>query len=170
MQRRPGDFALASRTLLYSYLIGLVGIGRDRAVLSPPALALEMYSTRDTSHAVRATVEGPTFDVPPAGLFLGAKGARVLDVSARKNVRHADLFVLNRDLENDSNAEIQLSGTIGGGDVEVALLTAPSLRDWNSFDQPDRVKVTRSRTASARNFTWTFPAHSLTRFRIPLAP
>ena len=74
MQRRPRDFAIGSRTLIYAYTQGLFGIGRDKVQMTPPALMLELYSTRDRCQSLRTDVQGPTFDVAAKGDFLGARG------------------------------------------------------------------------------------------------
>jgi hypothetical protein len=76
MQRRPKDFALATRTIVYAYTVGLIGIGRDRVVASPPALSLELFATHDRCESLEVNVQGPTFEVAPKGRYLGAASSR----------------------------------------------------------------------------------------------
>src|SRR6202034_764927 len=56
MQRRPKDFALATRTIIYAYMVGLIGIGRDRVVASPHALSLELFATHDQCESLEVNV------------------------------------------------------------------------------------------------------------------
>jgi len=61
IHRRPDDFVLTSRTLLYAYLIGLVSIRRDIAFSTPAGLMMELYSTRDRCQSLKLEVVSSTF-------------------------------------------------------------------------------------------------------------
>ena len=169
MQRRPKDFALTSRTILYAYGLGLVGIGRERVVSSPPALSLELYSTYERCDSLGVEVKGPTFDVAPVKNFKGAKAANLLDVSARQSSdgKTLETFLVNRDLDNPLETAVHFSGRRVGNAVQLATLTAESLMEWNSFDHPDRVKVQFSQLAiHDGQLQVTLPAHSISKLTL----
>lgn len=165
MQRRPRDFAIANRTLLYAYGIGLIGIGRDRVVASPSALMLELYSTRDRCQALRTDVTGATFDVLARSGFSGAKGAPYLDVSSRLRAdgKTVDVFVVNRHLDAVIDATVCFRGKALSGPIETVTLNAKELTEWNSF-QDRRVKLASAHAETSKDrLRYRFPAHSLTR-------
>jgi len=169
MQRRPADFALSNRTIIYAYMVGLLGIGRDRVVASPSALSVELYATRDRCESLEATVEGPTFNVAPKGAYLGAQGANLLDVSARLHPdgKTAEVFIVNRDTERDIPCRVRLPGVIVRGPVDLAIISSPHLLEWNSFEDPERVKITGSQIWVEKDeVRYLFPAHSIARLTV----
>lgn len=169
MQRRPKDFGLATRTIVYAYTFGLIGIGRDRVVASPPALSLELYATRDQCESLDVSVQGPTFDVAPKGGYLGAKGANLLDVSARLHPDKKTLavFVVNRDIEKAIQASVRVSGAGTSGNADLAIVSNDNLMEWNSFDEPERVKIKRSQIPVEKGeVKYLFPAHSISRLTV----
>ncbi len=170
MQRRPKDFAIGNRTLLYTFGLGLIGISPDRVVMSPSALMMEMYSTYDRCEAVRVEVDGPRFDFPSkqgiAGEFLGAKQASYLDVAARINpgTKALELFVVNRHLDHDLEAVIKIPGKGIRTNAAVATLNAAYIVEWNSFAEPDRVKISRqSLQTQDGEAKYRFAAHSISK-------
>jgi alpha-N-arabinofuranosidase len=171
MQRRPKDFALANRVTLYAYTMGLLGIGRDRVVASPPALNLELYSTYDRCESLSIETKGPTFDVAPRGDFKGAKGANLVDASARlgSDGKTLEVFIVNRDIEKDIDVMVRLAGGQMDGSVEMATLNGPSLTDWNSFENPDRVKIEHSQPAiNHGEVRILLPSHSISKLKVRL--
>jgi alpha-L-arabinofuranosidase len=171
MQRRPNDFGLSTRTIMYAYILGLIGIGRDRVVASPPALSIELFATRDRCDSLETVVEGPTFDVAPAHGYLGAKNANLLDVSARLHAdgKTVDAFVVNRDIEREVPANIRFVGAVLAKSAELALISSENLLEWNTFAEPERVRIKHSQLAVENNeLQCTFPAHSISRFAIRL--
>jgi alpha-N-arabinofuranosidase len=171
MQRRPKDFAIANRTILYAYMAGIVGIGRDQVVESPTALSAELYSTYDRCQALRVETAGPTFDVAPSGSYAGAKGANLIDVSGRlgSDGKALEVFLVNRELEKDIETTVRLSGGLMDGPVEMATLNAPSLRDWNSFENPNNVKIEHSQPVlKDGEVRLLLPAHSLSKLIMEL--
>jgi len=172
MQRRPKDFELATRTIVYAYAVGLIGIARDRVVASPPALSLELFATRDRCESLDTEVEGPTFDVAKAGGYLGAKGAQLLDVSARvhPDEKTVAVFIVNRDIEKDIQARVRMSAPVVDGPADLAIVTSDNLLEWNSFDEPERVKIKRVQATIEKNeMQFLFPAHSISRLTVRLA-
>lgn len=169
MQRRPKDFTLSSRTLLYAYLIGLIGNSRDQVVLSPPALMLELFSTRERTLGLDCTVESPTFNVAAIEGYPGVTGAKYLDVSARAvpGKHTIELFVVNRNLTEPLNARVRIEGAVAEQRVTAMVLNASDLNQWNSFAEPDRVKLHQAEgKLEGTQLQWKFEPHSLTRLTI----
>jgi alpha-L-arabinofuranosidase len=165
MQRRPNDFGLSSRTILYAYAMGLFGINRDTVVFTPAAYMVQLYSTRDRCDSLAIDVNSPKFDVPPRAGFEGAMGAATLDVSARKHPDgKVDVFFVNRDLVHPIAVEITVAGGTTPSTVEVDTLSSENVTDWNTFDDPDHVTVHKSPiTAKDRTLRIVLPAHSISR-------
>jgi alpha-N-arabinofuranosidase len=171
MQRRPKDFALATRTIVYAYTVGLIGISRDRVVSSPSALSVELFATRDQCESLAVSVQGPTFDVAPRGGYLGAKGANLLDVSARlrPDRKTLEVFVVNRDTDKDIRGSIRLPGARLKENVGLAIVSNENLMEWNSFDDPERVKIAHSQLRVEKDeVRYLFPAHSISKLTLSL--
>ena len=167
MQRRPEDFGLASRTLLFAYGLGLIAESRNQAIDSPSAEMLRLYATRKVAEALPVKVEAPRFAVPPAGGFTPAADAMNLDVSARRIGNDIDVFVLNRDLVRNLETDVDIDGTSASGRAQISLLDANDLRATNTFADPSRVRLANA-TAQVQNgrLRYEFPAHSLTRITV----
>ena len=171
MQRKPRDFGLSTRTIIYAYTLGLIGIRRDRAIATPPGLSVELFATRDQCQSLETTVQGPTFDVAPKGGYLGAKNADFVDVSARL---HPDgktvmVFIVNRDIENDISANVLISGAVVSKPVDLAVVSSQNLLEWNSFAEPERVKIQHTQIPVGNNeLRCLLPAHSISRLTILL--
>jgi alpha-L-arabinofuranosidase len=167
MHRRPHDFILGSRTLLYAYLVGLITIRRDRAISTPAALMLELYSTRDLCQSLRVEVNSDAFSTKTMHPgFPEVKDARYLNASARLHPdgKTVDLFVVNRNQDQPINASVQLSGGQVESDVDAAILNAPTLMTGNTFAEPHRVSIERKRLrADAGQLSYLLPAHSIIR-------
>ena len=171
MQRRPKDFALSTRTIVYAYLVGLIGIGRDRVVASPSALSLQLFATRERCQSLEATVQGPTFNVAAVGGYLGAKGANLLDVSARLHPdgKTVAVFVVNRDTQRDIPGTVHLAGSAVDSPVDLAFVTSDDLLAWNSFENPERVRIKQLQMAAQNNeVRFLFPAHSVAKLTFRL--
>jgi alpha-N-arabinofuranosidase len=169
MQRRPKEFILANRVILYAYAVGIVGIRRGQVVASPPALNLEFYSTYDRCESLEVEVTGPRFDVAPRGMFPGAKGASLVDVSARTSSdgKILEVFLVNRDLQEDIDSTVIISDRQQDSVVEVATLSGSSVTEWNSFEEPNRVKIEHSRQAiNQGELRLLLPAHSVSKLTL----
>jgi alpha-L-arabinofuranosidase len=169
MQRRPKDFGLSSRTLLYAYLLGLIANSRDKVVLSPPALMLELFSTRERTMSLDCDVASPTFNVAAVDSYPAVTGAKYLDVSARAvpKKHEIEVFVVNRNLTEALSAKVRIEGAVGEDRVAAMVLNGADLNEWNSFAAPDRVTVHKVQGKLEGNqMQWKFEPHSLTRLTI----
>jgi alpha-N-arabinofuranosidase len=127
-----------------------------------------LYSRHMRGEALEAYVECDTRDlrdeaspwphrVADLGPFKVLDVTSVLDGSGTINVA-----VVNRDLERDVEASIEIPGASGGVAYE---LNAPSVDSCNSFEHPDEVRVVERSVSGASR---SFPAHSLTVLRVEL--
>jgi alpha-N-arabinofuranosidase len=169
MQRRPGDFAIGCRTLIYAYAQGLLGISRAQVQMTPPALMLELYATRDHCQSLRTGVQGPTFDVVGRERYLGARGAPYLDAVGRihPDGKTVEVLVVNRNLEDDLEATIEFRGKQVADAVAVDTLAGTSVVEYNSFAEPNRVKIVHAEERiESGKLHHRFPARSVTRLTV----
>ena len=79
MLRRPRDFAMAHRTMLWGYAMGMIGIDRDKVAGRPRRDAGNVRQPQ-SCEAVKAEASGPAFDFPSrpgiAGEFIGGKARK----------------------------------------------------------------------------------------------
>lgn len=167
MQRQPDNFILGSRSLLYAYLVGLITIRRDKALSTPGALMMELYSTRDLCQALQTQVESGTFStVTMHPGFPEVKDAKYLDVSARLHPtsKAVDVFVINRNLDQAITSSVKLTGGSLASNVEVQILTSANINEVNTFDEPNRVTIQKETVPlNSGSRSYTFPAHSLVK-------
>ncbi len=167
MQRYPGDFVLGSRSLIYAYLVGLIAIRRDRALATPGALMMQLYSTREKCQALKSQAESGTFStktMQPG--FPEVKNAKYLDVSSRLHPdgKTIDVFVVNRNLSEAITSTVNLVGADLDPNVEIDILTAPDLNTFNTFAEPNNVVIERKQASlTSGSFNYSFPAHSLVK-------
>ncbi len=167
IHRRPNDFVLTSRTLLYAYLIGLITIRRDQAFATPAALMMELYSTEAACQSLRTEVASSTFSTKAMSpSFPEVKDAKHLDVSARvhPDKKTVDMFVINRNLAQLMDCSVRFLGGSIEPNVEITTLKAATLLARNTFDVPNNVQLARARLqCDGDSLKYTFPAHSITK-------
>lgn len=165
MQRQPSDFGLSSRTILYAYAAGIMGHTRDQVVLSPAALMLQMYATRERCDALGADVVSDTFDVPPKAGLEGTRAAKYIDASVRRCGKgRTDVFLVNRHLSSPIEVQVVSPGGETPADAEVTTLASEKPTDWNTYETPHRVALKTSRGSWAGGrVQLTLPPHSVTR-------
>jgi alpha-N-arabinofuranosidase len=167
MHRYPKDFILGSRSLIYAYLVGLITIRRDRALTTPGALMMQLYSTRDMCQSLRTEVESATFSTKAMHPgFPEVKDAKYLDVSSRQRAdgKTIDVFVINRNLTQPINCTLRFAGGSVDSNLEIQTLTAPDLNAVNTFSEPNRVVIEQSKaTIDSGSLKYTFPPHSLVK-------
>jgi alpha-L-arabinofuranosidase len=135
---------------------------------------MELYSTAEPCQSLKTEVVSGTFDTKTMNPgFAGVKEAKYLDVSARlrPDGKTIDLFVINRNLEGSIDGTILFNGGSIETDVQAAILGAPALLAWKTFDEPHRVAIQRIHLqAAAGSLTYRFPAHSLVAFTFRRKP
>jgi alpha-L-arabinofuranosidase len=137
---------------------------------------------------------GPSFVVEPTGQVLGLMrqlaskerlnshvrndplmgagpdgNVPVLQPIAASSDGKLDLLVLNVSPITPVNAEISLWRLARLGDVTATVLNGPSPTAFNTAASPATVTtVTRTVEETKREFSWTFPAHSVTLLEMPI--
>ena len=167
MHRYPADFVLGSRSLIYAYLVGLITIRRDRALTTPGALMMQLYSTRERCQSLRTQTESGTFSTKAiSSSFPEVKDAKYLDASSRLHEDGTvDLFVINRNLDQPVSCAVKFSGANVDANVQIETLTAPDLNAMNTFAEPNRVVIDRKTgVVESGSLTYTFPPRSLVKF------
>ena len=94
---------------------------------------------------------------------------KVLDVTAVRDpkTRTVNVAVVNRDLRRDVEATLQIAGAPTDAAGLAYEVNAPSVECFNSFEGPDEVSVVeRPLEAAGADFTYRFPAHSLTVLKL----
>ena len=85
--------------------------------------------------------------------------------------RELAIGVVNRDRDRGHAATIDLGSAVAAGELRVFEVNGPDVDATNSFEHPHRVAVREHRQAVAgHRLDWTFPAHSASVLRVPLAP
>jgi alpha-N-arabinofuranosidase len=143
---------------------------------------LRLYAEHMREIALDVHVDGPRHDLPPdleertfgrvhhvadLGPFPLLDAVATCDDAGRE----LTLAVVNRDRDRGHTATIDLGGAGATGELRVSEVNGPDVDTTNSFEHPDRVGVQEHRRAVAgRRFDYTFPAHSVSVLRVPLAP
>ena len=137
----------------------------DRLCLSPAYHALELYATRAGDIALDFQVDVDTYRVD----FLD-EGVPFLDCSATWNDERKTIVLsaANRSREEDVECTIALAGCAVAREGRVYEINAADVDARNDFDSPDNiVTVERPLAGIAEEFSYTFPAHSVTLIEIP---
>jgi len=93
----------------------------------------------------------------------------VLQPIAASSDGKLDLLVLNVSPLTPVNAEIDLWRLARQGDVTATVLDGPSPTAFNTTASPATVTtVTRTVEETSPQFSWTFPAHSVTLLEMPI--
>jgi alpha-N-arabinofuranosidase len=91
----------------------------------------EMFSRRRDGISLQPTVQGPTYEGKTNGQ------AHYIDSSAILNGRQLSVFATNRSLEEPAIVHVRLADCPIAGLDSAEVLTGPSAKAANSFEQPD---------------------------------
>jgi len=92
-----------------------------------------------------------------------------LDVSTSLNNGVVTMNVVNRHLDQDVEAEIEIQDGAFKGKFEVAVVTGPDIKAENDFGKTTVQTATSSVTASGSKLIHRFPPHSYTMLKGSLA-
>jgi alpha-N-arabinofuranosidase len=142
---------------------------------------LRLYAEHMRAVALDVHVEAPLHDLP-AGLEERTHGRvhRVADLgpfslldavaTSDDGGRELTIGVVNRDRDRAHAATIDLGGAAATGELLVSEVNGPDGGATNSFENPDRVGVSKHRRpVSGHRFDYEFPAHSVSVLRVRLA-
>ncbi len=130
--------------------------------VNPIYLAFDMYTNHTGSIALRSVTEVAGYK--PAEK-VGVDYAPYLDCSVTRIEENGNisLAVINRHKEKDITTEIDIDGFTPQKKAKVFVLNAPEVNTANNFNEKENVIIVEDYFSKAgQNFTYTFPAHSVT--------
>lgn len=139
---------------------------RSQVYASPAYYAFQMYAGADVSRRVDVSDDAGMYTVHN-GVTRIPEIANVpyLDAVAAVNTsgNTLTLFVVNRNLTRDFATNIRLNGFAAHGPAKVETLSAPSLYDGNSEEEPQHVVPSKSTAAvNEDQMHYVFPHESIT--------
>jgi alpha-N-arabinofuranosidase len=131
-------------------------------VLEPTGQVMRLMSHFAREQRLRALVVGnPMMEPAP-----GDRIPQLQSLAARRG-RRLDLLVINASPERDVTTWVNLEGTVHNGYMSATLLDGPDALAYNTDYQPRAVTTRSTRVwVGERNFSWTFPAHSVTLLQL----
>ncbi len=139
---------------------------RSQVYAAPGYYVFKMYSTVHASRPVAVHAESGSYSVQNGvGRLPEIAKVPYLDVVAALNEKGDELtlFCVNRSLETDIPANIQLAGFAAGSDAEVKTLRGSSIDDANDEDDPDHViPVSTDAHMTTNELRHVFPHESVT--------
>jgi len=140
--------------------------GYSSPVMTPYARVFQLYAQSAGALSLPSQVNGsPTYDaLVPFGGMVPVAGVPSLDaVAVEAPGRSAVwIYVVNRHLSADVTATVALN-RLQGKSITAEILDGATYDAVNSPAAPNAVAVTTSSVPLANPFTFSFPAHSLTR-------
>ena len=189
----PRSIVATAFKLVDSAYLGWIGVRDGDYIAKPSLLAMQMYTQHFGSELVRSSTTAPTFDAPAIG-GVDAAQAAYLDVVCSTNTAGDVLYIMaiNKNFDRAVTARIELNEFAPAGTATVSSLsglapdsntgtqlpTIPGL-NWapqalfgplSEFNEgnPAAVAIETSQLSGiAQNFSYTFPAHSITSLALP---
>lgn len=164
--RHADKVAMANVAQLINCIHSLCFSHGDKFCVTPAYHVFAMYAAHQGAQSVRTLVSGPQASWlakdGKRGAFWGLNG------SASRRGRELTLTVTNASLTEARETEVVVrGGTVGA--IRMTTLTASSVHDVNSFDQPDAVMpITADIAARELNGVYRFPPASVTKLAITL--
>jgi len=124
---------------------------------------LQLFSANTRGAALETYVECPTYESKHFGK------AAYLDVSSSLNNGQVTMNVVNRHLDQDVEAEIEVQDGAFQGQFEVQVVTGPDIKAENDFGKTTVKPEKSSVSASGNKLRHRFTAHSYTMLKGRLA-
>jgi len=165
---RNGDFV---ELLTHSALLNHGGgLRKDRGLVftDPVWWTTDFYASQPGVIPTLARTTSPGFSSPGNYLF-ARENVPYVDAVALLNtgLDEWNIFVVNRDPENDYEATLELRSFEAAGTIEVQTLTAPDLLTRNDWERPDAIGPVRDAIAiSSGVLKVNLPPLSLTRYTV----
>jgi alpha-N-arabinofuranosidase len=139
---------------------------RSQVYAAPGYYVFKMYSAAHADRLVKVHTESGSYSVEHGvGRLPDIANVPYLDVVGALNDRGdtLTLFCVNRSLETDIQAAIQVAGFTSGSAAEVHTLRGSSIDDGNDEDDPERVIPARTEDRVAKgSLRHVFPHESVT--------
>jgi alpha-N-arabinofuranosidase len=124
---------------------------------------LQLFAKNTRGTALETFVECPAYESRSFGT------TNYLDVSTALNNGVVTMNVVNRHLDRDVEAEIEVQAGAFKGPFEVALVTGPDIKATNDFGKTTVQTARSNTTASGNRLRHRFPPHSYTMLKGALA-
>jgi len=124
---------------------------------------LQLFTANTRGAALETYLDSPSYESKTYGK------TPYLDVSSSLNGRSVTMNVVNRHLDRDVEAEIEVQGGAFQGGFEVQVVTGPDIKAENDFGRTAVKAEKSSATASGSRLRHRFPAHSYTMLKGALA-
>lgn len=149
-------------------IMEFAGIWKERSQVfaAPGYWVLRMYSTAHADRPVAVETQSGSYSVQHGVTRLpDISGVPYLDIVAALNDAgdKLTLFCVNRSLDTDIPANIQLAGFAAAREADVQTLSGSSLDDANNADDPDHLIPAKTQDSmGAGAFHHVFPRESVT--------
>jgi len=130
--------------------------------VNPIYLAFQLYTNHTGNITLNSEVEVTGYQ--PAKK-VGVNFVPYIDCSVTllEESGNISLAVINRHKEKDIETKINIFGFTSQPNGKIFVLNAPNVTEANDFDKPNNVTIKEESISNAdANFTYTFPAHSVT--------
>jgi alpha-N-arabinofuranosidase len=124
---------------------------------------LQLFAKNTRGAALETYLECPTYDSKSFGKTTW------LNVSSSLNNGVVTLNVVNRHLDQEVEAEIEVQDAAFKGPFEVSLVTGPDIKAENDFGKTTVAPVKSTATAKGNKLVHRFPPHSYTMLKSALA-
>ncbi len=137
---------------------GIIQAGRHSVFVSPIFLVNELYNEHRGDVRLASSVDSPTFDTSREGTKIP-----YLDVTVSRSANGKRIFIkaVNTNPTSSLATSISLQGANPAPRGELKTITAPSLRAFNDFSQPNAVSTSTKTIPAGRQFVVTLPKHSV---------
>lgn len=149
----------------FANVLGVVSARGEKVHRTAIYYPFLMYTNLSEPVVVETSFKGETFSSPAFGGIQKVSDIPILDVSSQlsEDGKTLVLFVINRDMANDVEAQIKLEGYNPSGNAYIYLLDAPDVLSVNTVSNDRKVSVSCSSVDVGETLpNCTFPAHSVT--------
>ncbi|UCD59138.1 MAG: alpha-N-arabinofuranosidase [Candidatus Hydrogenedentota bacterium] len=177
MHRRCTTVTLANLAQMVNVIAPIV-TSKEGMFLQTIFHPLKLYRDQCLNVSLDAFVESPTYrtkifcERDSVGEDAPVETVPYLDVSAtmKEDATELALAVINRHRDEPMETDIDLGGFQPRKKAVAHEINGPSVEAKNSFEEPDKVRVTEKPfSEAAAEFTYEFPAHSITLMKFARA-
>ncbi len=137
----------------------LIGGPGPQTVETPSALAIKLFAKNSGPTRIKNFVTGNVTRTLTNGSTLNA----LVPIASKDSNGNAYLIVINEDRETPVTATVEPQNFTHGTTATVETLGSTSITDENNPTSPTTVQLVDQPVAvGTGNFSWTFPAHSIT--------
>jgi alpha-N-arabinofuranosidase len=155
--QRWGDKVTMANLAQMVNVIAPIHTSQQGLYLEPTFFPLELYRAHSGDRAVHVFSDGPNYDSPGAGR------TPYLDICPTTGPGRLSIGVVNRHRDRGLRAQFEILGAQPARAGKVFTINGPSPEAANSFEQPVQVAtVSRAHNDFGPQFTFEFPAHSIT--------